>query len=156
MDTAADLDFRRHVQDLAESWQGRCLRATDGTKMGAIVLSILGHSFDTALPVLLQAVYPGFRSIAAPFICSAAKIDKRGFVVAGMVMRDERIIEDRILFLSLNQMQGAFRSLADRLKLNDEDRRQLFICAKNWVVADRRLDPAMDPADPGARRLVLH
>jgi hypothetical protein len=50
-------------------------------------------------------------------------------------------------------MRDAFRRLADRLKLNDADRIELFKCVQRWVVADRRLDPTFDPKDPDAKRL---
>jgi hypothetical protein len=30
----------------------------------------------------------------------------------------------------------------------------MFAAVKRWVVADRRLDPNMDPQDPDAKRLV--
>jgi hypothetical protein len=156
-DTIIDLDFNRHAQDLCETWQGRALYETYHGKLGAVVISVLAHNFDDAFFVLLKAVFPSFSTIAAPFICSAAKIDKRGHVVADVVLRnDGHVRRNFILFYSLQDLQTAFRRLADRLKFNDDDRRQLFAAARNWVVADRRLDPAMDPADPDARRLVVH
>jgi hypothetical protein len=153
-DTVLELDFTRHVQDLRETWQGRVLRETHNKVIGPVVLSVLSHNFDDALLVLLKAIFPDFAGIRAPFICSAAKISKRGFIVADMVLRnDPHVRKDCVVFYSLCHMQAAFRRLADRLKFNDEDRRQLFAAARNWVVADRRLDPTMDPADPDARRL---
>jgi hypothetical protein len=51
-------------------------------------------------------------------------------------------------------MQNDFRRLADRLKLSDADRIEMFKCVQRWVVADRRLDPSFDPRDPDAKRLV--
>ena len=53
-------------------------------------------------------------------------------------------------------LRNDFRRLADKIKLSDADRVELFAAVKNWVVADRRLDPTMDPKDPDAKRLVLH
>jgi hypothetical protein len=50
-------------------------------------------------------------------------------------------------------MRDAFRRLADHVKLNDPERIELFKYAQRWVVADRRLDPTLDPQDPDARRL---
>ncbi len=157
-ETFIELDFNRHAQDLRETWQGRALREThDKGQFGAIVLSVLAHNFDDMLFRLLQAVFPGFVTITAPFICSAAKINKRGQVVADVVLRNSADVrKDYVLYSSSRYLEAAFRRLADRLKFDDDDRRQLFAAAKNWVVADRRLDPAMDPADPDARRLVVH
>lgn len=45
--------------------------------------------------------------------------------------------------------------LADRLKLTDGERIDLFIAVRHWVKADHRLDPAFDRRDPDARRLTV-
>jgi hypothetical protein len=58
-----------------------------------------------------------------------------------------------VLYRNEVALRNDFRQLADRLKLNDADRIELFAAVKNWVVADRRLDPTMDPKDPDAKRL---
>lgn len=153
MDTAPDLDFRRHYAALAETWQAKVLRAADG-RLGAVVLSVLAHSFDDAMPTLLRVVFPGFTSIAAPFYCSAGKIAWSGHVCADLVTKDGQIIKMSAVFRDLRQMERKFRRLADGLKLSDQDRLELFTAVRRWVVADYRLDPTMDPADPDARRLV--
>jgi hypothetical protein len=157
VETVESLYFTRHLQDLRDTWQARVLVATQRERLGIVVLSVLAHNFDDALPVLLQAVFPGFYAISAPFLCSAGKIDKRGKIIADLVMRDNQPPRrNTIVFHSLADMQSDFRRLADRLKLDDKDRRQLFAAVKNWVVADQRLDPTMDPKDPDARRLTVH
>jgi hypothetical protein len=61
-----------------------CLR---GGHLGAVVLSVLAHNYDEAMPTLLRLVFPGFTSIAAPFYCSAAKVDKAGRIVADVVTK---------------------------------------------------------------------
>ena len=53
-------------------------------------------------------------------------------------------------------MEAVFRVLADRIKLNDTDRRELFACVLHWVKADRRLDPSFDRRDPDAKRLTVN
>jgi hypothetical protein len=167
VDTAPDL-ITRHVQDLAETWQSKVLRETchiagigilaSKDKLGSVLLSVFAHNLDAGpLAILLKAVFPGFYSIGLPFICSAAKIDKAGRIVADVVMRDnEKPRKNQVLFNSAQHFESTFRRLADNLKLSDQDRLKLFVAACNWVVADRRLDPAMDPRDPDARRLVVH
>jgi hypothetical protein len=118
---------------------------------------MLDHSFDDAMPVLLACVFPGFRSITTPFICSCGKVDKRGRIIADVLWGDwEPITKDEVIFRDLPHLQSTFRKLADKLKLSDPDRIQLFDCARKWVTADMRLDPEMDPADPDAKRLVIH
>jgi hypothetical protein len=155
VDAAIDLDFRRHAQDLRETWQARLLACAEG-KMGAVVLSVLAHNFDDAMPVLLRLVFPGFTTITAPFFCSAGKVAKTGQVCADMVTRDGSIVKMAAIFRDTRQMEGQFRRLADRLHLTDAERVEMFAAVKRWVVADFRLDPTMDPQDPDARRLVVH
>jgi hypothetical protein len=142
--------------NLRASWQARVLSAAEGRGLGMVALSVLAHNFDEAMPVLLAIVYPGFRSIKAPFLCSAGKVDKAGRVVADMVTADGRIIKEAPLYPSETALRDTFRKLADRLKLSDSDRIELFKCVQRWVVADRRLDPTFDPMDPDAKRLVLN
>jgi hypothetical protein len=138
--------------DLRASWQCRVLTEAKG-QLGAVVLSVLAHSFDDAMPVLLRIVFPGFTSIVAPFYCTAAKVAKTGAVVADCVTKSGSIVKDSVVFPSEQVMQDQFRALADRLKLCDEERIALFKCLQRWVVADRRLDPTFDPKDPDAKRL---
>lgn len=139
--------------DLRDTWQGRALSTATG-KTAAVLLSVLAHNYDDALLPLLQVIFPGFTSITAPFFSTAGKVAKTGHIVADMVTRSGKIAKDFPIYRSEIEMRGDFRRLADGLKFNDTDRVQLFTALKNWVVADRRLDPTMDPKDPDAKRLV--
>jgi len=146
-----------HADELREMWPARVIHATRYEPVGMVVLSMLAHSFDDAMPVLLECVFPGFRSITTPFICSHAKIDKCGHIVANVVWADwEPVSKDQIIFRDLRQFQSTLRKWADRLKFSDTDRVQLFDCARKWVTADMRLDPEMDPKDPDAKRLTIN
>jgi hypothetical protein len=138
--------------DIKDTWQARCLMGARSWQK-AIVLSVLAHNFDDAMPALLATLYPGFRSITEPFLTTAARIAKTGAVVADVRMRG-RIVKDMVLYRSEAGLRNDFRRLADQLKLNDADRVELFSAVKRWVVADRRLDPTMDPRDPDAKHLV--
>jgi hypothetical protein len=139
--------------DLKDTWQAKVLTGAGG-HLGAVIMSVLAHNFDEAMPILLEVVFPGFRSITAPFYCSAAKIDKAGRVVADVIGLKGDLFRDSKIFDSEIQMRDTFRGLADRLKLSDTDRTELFKCVQKWVVADRRLDPTFDPKDPDAKRLI--
>jgi len=147
------LDAKRHAQDLRNTWQAQVLFATDKTILGMVVQSVLAHHFDDALPTLFRLFWPEWTSISAPFLCSAAKIAKNGVIVADAVMANGTIVKDFGLFQNETGLRDTFRYLSDRLKLSDDDRRELFWCVQKWVVADRRLDPAMDARDPDAKRL---
>lgn len=155
MDAVIDLDFKRHRDELLASWQARVLMRT-GKQVYSVLLSVLAHNFDEALPTLLRTINPNFKSITAPFYCSAAKIDKAGRIVADLVTRDGLILKDSVVFTSQREMRDVFRRLADVLKFDDRERMEFFTALRKWVVADRRLDPTMDPRDPDAKRLVHH
>ena len=139
---------------LRQSWQSRVLRETLGMPFGMAVLSVVAHSYDHVLLDLMVATFPTFFSIKAPFLLTAAKIAKNGNIVADVATKDGRILKWRKLFDNTAEMEGAFRQLADRLKLSDADRIDMFNAVKRWVVCDYRIDPAMDAFDPDARRLV--
>lgn len=149
------LAIDREAQALRETWQGRCLATATG-KTGAVLLSVLAHNYDGAMLALLKVVFPGFKSITAPFFCTAGKVAKTGHVVADMVTKTGKIAKDFPVYRNEIELRGDFRRLADGLKLSDPERVELFAAVKRWVVADRRLDPNMDPMDPDAKRLVVH
>lgn len=147
----------KEARDLREMWQGRALVAVEGHgRLSAVLLSVLAHNFDEAMPILLRVVFPGFTSINAPFLCSAGKIAKTGAVVADVIDKDGRKHTGVPLYRNETALRDDFRKLADRMKLSDADRVEMFKCVQRWVVADMRLDPNMDPKDPDAKRLVLH
>jgi hypothetical protein len=140
--------------DLRGSWQGRVLADVKGP-FRAVLMSVLAHTLDEAMVTLCALVIPDFDgSLTPPYLTTAAKIDKSGAIVADVCDRDGTIHKDEVIFASEQQMQDQFRKLADRLKLNDSDRIELFKYAQRWVVADRRLDPTFDPKDPDAKRLL--
>lgn len=149
---------RMHADVLRQSWQGRALALaskSDNFQLRCALMSLLADNYDDTLPFLLQAVF-GDWTIKAPFYCSNPKIDKRGLIVADLIMPDGHKYGNSVIFVSEQQMEGVFRRLADRLKLVDAERIDLFIAVRHWVKADARLDPTMDRRDPDARRLVLH
>jgi hypothetical protein len=126
--------------DLRATWQARVLLAaqekTDGV-IGAVTLSVLAHNFDDAMLPLLQLLFPGFDPSSRHF---ARPQGRSGAVVA------RRAHGQDLAELYSDEIALDFRRLADDLKLRS--RRTV------WVVADRRLDPTMDPQDPDAKRLV--
>jgi hypothetical protein len=141
--------------DLRASWQARALAEAKG-QTGMVLLSVLSHSYDDALVVLLPIVFPGFVEPSLPVLASCGKIDRTGAVVADVIRRDHTVARDTVVYRSDTDLQNDFRRLADRLKLSDDDRTELFKCVQRWLVADRRLDPTFDPKDPDAKRLVLN
>jgi len=143
----------KQAQDMRGMWQVRALEAARG-KLGMVLLSVLAHSYDDAMPVLLRVAFPGYIEPALPCLVTAARISKTGAVVADVVDRDGFKHLRTPLYPNEMMLRDEFRRLADRLKLNDADRVEMFKAVQRWVVADMRLDPTMDPKDPDAKRLV--
>ncbi len=146
---------KRLAFDLRASWQVRALGEAQGGEF-AVVLSVLGHAFPEALPVIMHLLIPDWDGKApGPYLITCGKIAKDGTIVADV--HDPRtgvITKDAVLYLSEIQLRDEMRRLADKLKLADRDRLEFFTALKNWVVADRRLDPTFDPRDPDAKRIV--
>lgn len=146
--------FKRLEAELSHTWMSRALRASQHEHVGMVMLSVIADNFDGALLTLMEITFPGFTSIRPPFLCSSAKVAKDGSIVADMVNRWGYIEKDVGIYPSEGHLRDDIRRLADRLALSDEERVEMFKCVQRWVVADRRLDPTMDPRDPGAKRLV--
>lgn len=154
-DKSETINPRMDAHELRESWQGRALFfARENPQLKTCLLSLLADNYDDTMPFLLHAVY-GSAALHAPFYCSNPAINKRGCIVADLIMPDGLKYKEAVVFLGEMQMETAFRRLADRLKLVDAERVDLFVCVRHWVKSDRRLDPAFDRRDPDAKRLVL-
>lgn len=138
--------------DLRASWQVRALAEAKGLT-GMVLLSVLSHTYDDALLVLLPIVFPGYVEPSLPVLASCGKVDKTGAIVADVIRKDHYLVKDALIYKSETDLRDDFRRLADHLKFNDADRTELFKCVQRWVVADRRLDPSFDPKDTDARRL---
>ena len=154
VDSPTDDLARKMSDELRDSWQVKALIATQKIELGATLLSVLAHTYDDAMQVLMRVAFPGFTSIKPPFLCTAGKVAKNGTIVADLVTPDGRIVKDYVLFRTERHLRDSFRRLADCMKLNDSDRIEMFKCVQRWVVADRRLDPTMNPRDPDAKRLT--
>lgn len=148
----------KHADEIRDMWQARALLATQKSGLGLVVLSVLAHNYDEgdAFLTFMHVLFPGFKGLVPPMLCSAGKVDKTGAVVADVMTKFGAVLKDVAIFRDTNDMQGHFRRLADRLKLSDADRIDMFKAAGRWLVADRRLDPTMDYRDPEAKRLVVH
>lgn len=151
-----DLTARKHAQELRDGWQVRALIATRRRPIGMVVASMLEHSYDLhTLQVLLYTAF-GVCRLRFPVLKTVGRIDKTGAVVADVWESEFKFKKDVAIFQNTADMQSQFRRLADDLKLPDDQRIEMFNVAQRWIVADRRIDPTMDPRDPEARRLVLH
>lgn len=154
MEALLDLDWHREAKQLRESWQGRVLAGARGHTQ-AVVLSVLAHTFEGAVLTLCEVVFPGFEGLRSGLV-TAGRIDKAGRIVADVAERDGTISKNQVIYQTDIAYRDEMRHLSDRLKLSDQDRAEFFTCVKRWLVADLRLDPAMDPMDPDAKHLTVH
>ncbi len=122
--------------ELRDTWQARVLAAAKGTTQ-AVAIIILAQEWPTVMPVLLRVVFPGFTDLKRPFLIGYARIWTNGAVLCPAMFDDgKRTIR---LYDNADQMNREFRDLADKLKLSDADRAELFRVLKRWVVCDHRI-----------------
>lgn len=161
-----DLSHKRHADELRATWQTRLLMAcgsvdTNGIlrprdTMGACILSVMAHNFDDALPVILRIAFPSFTAIGTPMLCSAARIARSGHVMADFISTSGFKRKNQAFFKNTRDMERQFRKVADKARLDDNERIEMFDAVKRWVVCDYRLDPTMDRNDPDAKRLTVN
>jgi hypothetical protein len=104
-------------------WKHRAVRETGGNTslMGCFVLAICGWQHGR---------HP-------PRFGSTATINKDGVIIAHMQTKEGTIFPNQ----QLGQVQTVidnFRGLADHLKLNDDERIEMFTELKKWFVKDER------------------
>lgn len=142
----------RLALDLRDTWQGRCVAVARG-RTAMVLMSALCHSYEEAAVLLYALIFPNHGKVMAPYLESCGKIAKNGTIVAKVRGRNG-LVTEQVIYHNEAALRDEFRRLGDELKLSDEDRIELFGAVRRWVVADRRLDPTMDPGDPDAKRLV--
>ena len=120
-------------------WQSRALAASEG-KMQRVLMVVLAYEYAAAMPVLLAATFPGFTDIERPFLSSYATIVPSGKVVCQMVDRDGSK-KTVAIYDSKDKYVADMRALADKLKLSDKDRAEMFGVLQRWIVADMRVGP---------------
>ena len=138
--------------DLRGSWQVKALAEAKGQTAMALE-SILAHTYEHVVLTMIQVANPHRHEPLLPCIASNPVVAKSGAIVADVIMPNHHVAKDAVIYGSKGKLRDDFRRLADRLRLSDADRIEMFKCVQRWVVADRRLDPNFDPKDPDAKRL---
>jgi hypothetical protein len=129
---------KKLADEIAEMWQCKALRVADG-KLRRVMLVVFAKEYAGALPILLRVAFPGFEDIGRPMLVSYAKIMPTGCIVCDMIdsagMKSKVVVYD-----SVGEFKSRLRRFADSLKLNDDDREEMFAVVQKWVVADLRID----------------
>ncbi len=131
--------FSKEAVEVRDMWQSRALYAAEGLQR-AILVRVFVKAYKDAIKVLLATTFPGFKDLQPPQIVGHAKVMPSGKIVADVLEKSGRI-RTHILYDSPDSMRADFGRLADRLKLNDFDRAEMFQMLQGWVVADLRIDP---------------
>lgn len=105
-----------------EGWRSRALRATrDDDLMRCFLLAVLG--WQTGLK--------------PPRFGRVARISANGLLYSNMQDINYRIYPNHCLGMVETVIEN-FRRLADHLKLNDADRKEMFLELKKWIARDDR------------------
>lgn len=105
------------------SWQYRAVKATEGNQslLGCFVLAILGWQHGRK----------------PPRFGSVAKIDKDGLILSNLQDKSGNMYRNHVLG-PVSQLVGNLNGLADYLKLNDDERKQMFDEFRKWIYKDER------------------
>lgn len=147
--------IQRHANDLRGLWQGRVLEGSRG-RMMLVVASMLAHAYPDHFHILMIVAKPMLwdadRGVPRPpFLTTIGKVDHSGRIVATVRQTTLAKPVEMTIFKDAREFEGELRRLADRVKLSDQQREQFFTCARNWLAADRRIDPST-----GERSLAVH
>lgn len=107
----------------SDSWQRRAVEKTGGNEslLGCFVLAILAWQ----------------NGRKPPRFGKLARIDKDGILHSNMQDKDGKVHWDYALG-PVKHVIHNFRFLADELKLNDDERKEMFSELKKWVYKDDR------------------
>ena len=98
-------------------WKRRAVAATNGTQLGAIICAAFGEKIE------------------APCFTSKAIITSDGFVQANFTGKDGR--QHLSAFVgSASDLVRNVVGLADHLKLNADEKAELFAAIRSWIVTD--------------------
>lgn len=125
-DKLQDIIGDRRAIDTSD-WRQVIVNATKGnqSRLGALIISILKKDY-----VLAQKG-------SVPRFDGNATITSDGFVMCDFYGRQGDFHRGAFVG-SIGDVVDNFRKLADHCKLNDEDRKAMFLALKNWIAQDYR------------------
>lgn len=134
---------RMDKHQIAATWQARCLRASTG-KFATVMLSIFFWVYDEQAEFLMWAVYGRKSILAFPHYTGGATIVNSGQVVCdmnvGRLGERMKVRRNVKVFDTEGELIREFRTLADQLKLDDDDRKAMTDTVKKWLIADHRIN----------------
>jgi hypothetical protein len=131
--------FSKQADVLAQMWHTRALRAAKG-RAAAVLIAALVAEIPGAVPVLLRVAFPGFKDVKLPQLTGYATIAGSGRVICDIIDRNRVRCSGEVIYESVEELRDDFRRLADKLKLNDAERKEMSQLLSKWVSSDLRYD----------------
>jgi hypothetical protein len=128
-------------EEVRQTWQCRALIEAD-SKLQRVMLIALTKEYPTDLLRLLQVAF-GTIEIPDKFYSGYARIVQSGQVVCMYHEKDGNGLWWKgfvPVYDSEEKFRGDMRRLADRLKLDDADRIEMFAVLQKWVARDERVN----------------
>jgi len=133
------LTSRKHADEVRQMWQCRALAEADG-KLQRVLMIALAKEYTADMLVLLKVAF-GTVEIPMPFYSGYATIVDTGHIVCMMHDRRIGVTYKGVVpvYDSENEFLLHMRRLADRLKLSDAERIDMFRVLKKWITRDERV-----------------
>lgn len=131
----------KHADEVRQMWQCRALSEAE-PKMQRVLLAAIRAEYPADLIIILKTTF-GTLEIPTPFYRGYAFISPGGHVCCEVVDRDPSGLVWRgpvKVYDNENKFLYETRKLADKMKLNDADRMDMFYVLKKWISHDQRLD----------------
>jgi hypothetical protein len=116
-------------KDLRDTWQWQCLMATRGTVKHMILRAAMHNNGQQ---------FPRF--------AYRAEIMRDGMVHADFALKEGELYH-KVAIDQVDFVRDAFRRLADKLKLCDKDRAELFELLRSWMEKDHRAISGVEGSD---------
>lgn len=130
------------AHEVRETWESRALVAAEGKMQRILLAAIRAEIREDLLLLLLRETF-GQIEIKTPFYRGHASIVPSGHLVCEVVDRDANGLVWRgtvKVYDNENRFLYEMRKLADKLKLSDEDRKDMFRVLQKWITKDERFD----------------
>ena len=129
----------KHGDEIRQMWQCRALSEADG-KLQRVLLIALLKEYPADILLLLRVVF-GTTEIPDKFYSDYAAILPNGHVACEQTENRNGVKWSG--FVKVYESENAFlyetRKLADKLKLSDDDRSDMFCVLRKWIVKDMRI-----------------
>ncbi len=134
---------RMDKHQLAATWQVRCLREAKG-QLASVMLAVFYFNYMEQAQYLMWSAYGRANDLRFPFYTGGATVVNSGQVVCdmniGRIGERFKVRRNVKVFDTEGELIRVFRTIADKLKLDDADRVAMTETLRNWVVCDMRIN----------------